>query len=49
LRTCGQKLAVRPIAEPDTIAPTINMRHVVQIAKYRAIKKAKTAKAKRRA
>ena len=49
LRTCGMKLAVRPIAEAETVMPTINMRHVVQLAKYRNTKKAKAAKAKRRA
>jgi len=49
LRACGHKLAIRPLAELDIIAPTINMRHVVQLAKYRNTKKAKAAKAKRRA
>jgi transcriptional regulator with XRE-family HTH domain len=49
LRTCGHKLAIRPIAELDVVAPTITMRHVVQIAKYRAAKKVKAAKAKRKA
>jgi transcriptional regulator with XRE-family HTH domain len=41
LRTCGYKLAIRPFAEADVVAPTISMRHVVQIAKY--VKKAKRA------
>jgi predicted transcriptional regulator len=45
LRTCGHKLAIRPIAESDMVASTITMRHVVQIAKYRNAKKAKAAKA----
>jgi transcriptional regulator with XRE-family HTH domain len=42
LRACGYKLSIRPIAEAEVVAPTINMRHVVQIAKYRT-KKAKRA------
>jgi transcriptional regulator with XRE-family HTH domain len=42
LRACGHKLSIRPIAEMEIIAPTINMRHVIQIQKYRA-KKAKRA------
>jgi hypothetical protein len=47
LRTCGYKLAVRPITEVDVVAPTVTMRHVLQFAKYRGVKKAKVAKAKR--
>lgn len=43
LRACGYKLSIRPIAEAEIVAPTINMRHVVQIAKYRNTKKAKRA------
>ena len=39
LRACGHKLAIRPLAEIDIIAPTINMRHVVQLAKYRATRR----------
>jgi transcriptional regulator with XRE-family HTH domain len=39
LRTCGYKLSIRPITEADIVAPTITMRHVVQIAKYRTKKK----------
>jgi DNA-binding phage protein len=42
LRACGYKLTIRPIAEAETVAPTINMRHVIQIQKYRA-KKVKRA------
>jgi len=42
LRACGYKLSIRPIGEAEIIGPTINMRHVVQIAKYRT-KKAKRA------
>jgi transcriptional regulator with XRE-family HTH domain len=42
LRACGHKLSIRPIAETEIIAPTINMRHVIQIQKYRN-KKAKRA------
>jgi predicted transcriptional regulator len=34
LRACGYKLSIRPTAEAETVAPTISMRHVVQIAKY---------------
>jgi DNA-binding phage protein len=49
LRTCGMKLAVRPLAETETVAPTISMRHVVQLAKYRNVKRAKTAKKARQA
>jgi DNA-binding phage protein len=45
LRTCGFKLAIRPIAEVDVVAATISMRHVVQIAKYRNVKKRKQANA----
>ena len=41
LRACGYKLTIRPIAEAEVVAPTISMRHVVQIAKYRNTKKAK--------
>lgn len=47
LRACGYKLSIRPITEVETVAPTINMRHVVQIAKYRNAKKAKAIKARR--
>jgi hypothetical protein len=43
LRACGYKLSIRPIAEAEIIAPTINMRHVIQIQKYRNTKKAKRA------
>lgn len=42
LRACGYKLSIRPIADAEVIAPTVSMRHVVQIAKYRN-KKAKRA------
>jgi transcriptional regulator with XRE-family HTH domain len=42
LRACGYKLSIRPIAEAEIIAPTINMRHVIQIQKYRN-KKARRA------
>ena len=42
LRACGYKLTIRPIAEAETVAPSINMRHVIQIQKYRA-KKVKRA------
>jgi predicted transcriptional regulator len=45
LRACGHKLSIRPIAELETVAPTITMRHVVQIAKYRNLKKQKTKRA----
>jgi transcriptional regulator with XRE-family HTH domain len=48
LRALGYKLTIRLIAETETIAPTIamvlpqykkeNMRHVVQMAKYRRAK-----------
>jgi hypothetical protein len=47
LRACGYKLAIRPIAEAEIITPTIvdpttlSVRHIVQIAKYRNVKKAK--------
>lgn len=46
LRACGHKLSVRPIHEVDAISPTARMRHVVAIAKYRGLRKAKE-KAKR--
>jgi transcriptional regulator with XRE-family HTH domain len=49
LRVCGMKLSVRPLAEAEAVSPTINMRHVVQLVKYRNTKKTKQAKAKRRA
>jgi transcriptional regulator with XRE-family HTH domain len=39
LRALGYKLSIRPIAEVDVVAPTVSMRHVVQIAKYRNTKK----------
>jgi transcriptional regulator with XRE-family HTH domain len=42
LRACGYKLSIRPIAEAELIGPTINMRHVIQIQKYRT-KKTKRA------
>jgi predicted transcriptional regulator len=35
LRACGYKLAIRPIAEAEAVMPTISMRHVVQMAKYK--------------
>ncbi len=41
LRACGYKLTIRPLAEAEIVAPTISMRHVVQIAKYRNVKKTK--------
>jgi transcriptional regulator with XRE-family HTH domain len=51
LRACGYKLSIRPIADAEVVAPTIrpightpNVRHVVQIAKYRNAKKNKAAK-----
>jgi hypothetical protein len=48
LRACGYKLAIRPIAEAEIITPTtLSVRHIVQIAKYRNVKRAK-AKAKER-
>ena len=41
LRACGYKLSIRPIAEAEAVAPTISMRHVVQISKYaRKVKRA---------
>lgn len=42
LRACGYKLTIRPIAETEVVAPTISMRHVIQIQKYRN-RKAKRA------
>jgi len=42
LRACGYKLSIVRIAEAEVVAPTINMRHVIQIQKYRN-KKAKRA------
>jgi len=42
LRACGYKLSIVRIAEAEVIAPTINMRHIIQIQKYRN-KKAKRA------
>ena len=42
LRACGYKLTIRPIAEAEVVAPSINMRHVIQIQKYRN-RKAKRA------
>jgi hypothetical protein len=42
LRTCGYKLSIVRLAEAETVAPTLSVRHVVQIAKYRT-KKAKRA------
>lgn len=51
LRTVGHKLAVRPLHEIDAVSPTVVMkppasvRHVVQIAKYRGLKKAKARRA----
>jgi hypothetical protein len=49
LRTCGMKLAVRPLAETEIVAATVSMRHVVQLAKYRTkvMKVKRAAKAKR--
>lgn len=35
LRVCGYKLTIRQMAEAEMVAPTISMRHIVQIAKYR--------------
>ena len=35
LRACGYKLTIRQMAEAEMVAPTISMRHIVQIAKYR--------------
>jgi transcriptional regulator with XRE-family HTH domain len=48
LRACGYKLSVRPIAEAEMIPGTVIMR-VVQLARWRNIKKAKAARAKRKA
>jgi hypothetical protein len=47
LRACGYKLSIRPLTEAETVAPTISMQHVVQIAKYRNTKKTKATKARR--
>ena len=41
LRACGYKLSIVSIAAQEQVAPTISMRHVVQISKY--MKKAKRA------
>ena len=41
LRACGYKLTIVPIAAQEQVAPTISMRHVIQISKY--TKKAKRA------
>jgi DNA-binding phage protein len=49
LRTCGMKLAVRPLAEVEVVAATVSMRHVIQLAKYRKIKKSKAVKKSRQA
>jgi len=38
LRACGYKLSIIPIGAAEAVAPTISMRHVVQIAKYRSKK-----------
>lgn len=35
LRTCGFKLTIRPIADAEMVTPTISMRHVVQMARYK--------------
>jgi transcriptional regulator with XRE-family HTH domain len=35
LRACGYKLSIIPIAAAEEVAPTLSMRHVVQIQKYR--------------
>jgi hypothetical protein len=46
LRACGYKLSIRPIAEAEVVAPTLQqaqgVRHVVQMQKYRN-RKAKRA------
>jgi transcriptional regulator with XRE-family HTH domain len=42
LRALGYKLTIRKLAEAETVAPTISMRHVVQMQKYRN-RKAKRA------
>jgi transcriptional regulator with XRE-family HTH domain len=34
LRACGYKLSIVKFAEMEQVAPTISMRHVVQMAKY---------------
>lgn len=34
LRACGYKLSIRPITEVETVAATVSMRHVVQMARY---------------
>jgi DNA-binding phage protein len=50
LRACGFKLSVRSITETDPVTPTgavISMRHVTQIAKYRAVAQVKKAKARK--
>jgi hypothetical protein len=50
LRACGYKLAIRPIAEAEIITPTaFSVRHIVQIAKYRNVKRVKAAKERRNA
>jgi predicted transcriptional regulator len=43
LRACGYKLSIVKLAEAEVVAPTISMRHVVQMARYRKTKKVKRA------
>ena len=35
LRACGYKLTIRQLAEDETVAPTLSMRHIIQMQKYR--------------